>query len=144
MTRKVFVGIVSLLLIVLFVYAAWAKLADYSNFQFGLSESPFIARFSGILAWAVPGVEIVISLLLLFPFTRLIGLYASFLLMLAFTVYIAVMLLSGLEIPCSCGGILEDMSWEAHLVFNFVYVILSAAAIMVERRRRHASLQLAI
>lgn len=143
MTRKFFVGIISLLLIVLFVYAAWTKLADYSNFQFGLSESPFIASFSGLLAWAVPAVEIIIAFLLLLPATRLVGLYASFVLMLAFTVYIAVMLVSGLEIPCSCGGILEDMSWEMHLVFNSAFVFLSAAAIVAERQRRRAVLQIA-
>lgn len=136
MTRKLFVGIVALLHIILFVYAAWAKLADYTNFQFGLSESPYIASFAGFLAWAVPALEFLIAVLLFLPVTRLAGLYASFLLMLAFTIYIGVMLLSGLEIPCSCGGILEDMSWEVHLVFNSVFVVLSGIAIYLETKHR--------
>ena len=136
MTRKRFTGIVALLHIVLFVYAAWSKLADYANFQFGLSESPFIAPFASLLAWAVPAVEILISMMLLVPRLRLAGLYASFLLMLFFTIYIAVMLLSGLEIPCSCGGVLEEMSWEVHLLFNSVFVVLSGIAIYRETKHR--------
>ncbi len=136
MTRKIFVGIASLLHILLFVYAAWAKLADYANFQFGLSESPYIAPFAGILAWLVPATEICIAIMLLLPVTRLAGLYASFVLMFLFTVYIAAMLLSGSDIPCSCGGVLEEMSWGVHIVFNSFFVVLSSIAIILETKYR--------
>jgi uncharacterized membrane protein YphA (DoxX/SURF4 family) len=128
--------IICTLVIGLFVYAATSKLLDYYNFQFGLSESPFIAPFANILAWAVPASELLIAGLLVIPALRLAGLYASFLLMLSFTVYIAVMLLSGSDIPCSCGGILEDMSWGAHIVFNSAYVALTAWGIYLQRQKR--------
>lgn len=133
---NVAIGIICTLNIVLFVYAATAKLLDYYNFQFGLTESPFIASFAGILAWAVPASELIIAGLLVAPATRLAGLYASFVLMLLFTIYIAAMLLFGSEIPCSCGGILEEMSWGAHIVFNSAFVVLSAWGIYLQRKKR--------
>jgi hypothetical protein len=36
-------------------------------------------------------------------------------------------------IPCSCGGILQKMSWNQHLVFNFLFVSLAAAGILLYR-----------
>lgn len=121
MKTKLFVGITTLLLIILFVYTALAKLWDYTNFQFGLSESPVIAPFAGFIAWALPITELLVAVLLAIPVFRLAGLYASFVLLLLFTVYIAAMLGFAKEIPCSCGGVLEEMSWGMHIVFNGIF-----------------------
>jgi uncharacterized membrane protein YphA (DoxX/SURF4 family) len=136
MNKKFIMGIVSLLLILLMVYAAQAKLRDYYNFQFGLSESPIIAPFAGVLAWAVPATELIIAAMLVIPRLRLAGLYASFVLMTLFTLYIIVMLSFYDDIPCSCGGVLEEMSWGVHIVFNLAFVLCSAWAIMLEKKRR--------
>lgn len=137
MNRRIGIIIIVVLHIGLFGYAAISKLADYSNFEFGISESPFISPFAGFLAWAVPAVELGIIILLVLPVTRLIGLYASFGLMLLFTIYIAAMLLSSSEIPCSCGGVLEEMSWPMHIVFNSAFVVMSSIGILLERRNRN-------
>lgn len=118
------------------------ELLDYENFKFGISESPFIASFAGLLAWAVPASELIIAGMLVVPALRLAGLYASFVLMLSFTIYIAAMLLFGSDIPCSCGGVLEELSWPAHIVFNSVFVLLSALGIYWERKRRQQPPQL--
>lgn len=128
--------IIYTLIIALFVYASTAKLFDYYNFQFGLSESPFIAPFANMLTWAVPASELLIAGMLVIPALRLAGLCATFLLMSLFTVYISAMLLSGSDIPCSCGGILEDMSWSAHIIFNSVFVVLAACGIYLHRKKR--------
>ncbi|OQP58182.1 hypothetical protein A3860_07610 [Niastella vici] len=129
-------GIICTLNIILFIYAASAKLLDFYNFQFSLSESPFIAPFAGILAWAVPAIELIIAVMLVIPGLRLAGLYASFILMSLFTVYITAMLLFTSDIPCSCGGVLEEMSWGTHILFNCVFVALSAWGIYLLRKKR--------
>ena len=139
---NVAMGIICTLNITLFVYAATAKLLDYYNFQFGLTESPFIAPFASLLAWAVPASELIIAALLVIPALRLAGLYASLLLMSLFTIYIAAMLLFGSDIPCSCGGVLEEMSWGMHIVFNSVFVLLSAYGIYLTRRKRRTTTNL--
>jgi hypothetical protein len=140
MKRKFFIGIACALLITLFAYTALAKLADYSNFQFGLSESPFIAPMANVLAWGVPATELLIAVMLVIPASRLAGLYASCILMFLFTVYIAAMLAFGTDIPCSCGGVVEDMSWPAHIVFNSFFVLLSAVAIWLQRQQKRKPL----
>jgi hypothetical protein len=137
--------IICTLIITLFVYTAVAKLSDYSNFQFGLSESPFIASFAGPLSWLIPGSEFSIAVMLMAPAWRLAGLYASFVLLFLFTVYIAVMLLIGADMPCSCGGIIEDLSWGAHVGFNSAFVLLSALGIwLMKIKRRSISFQTVI
>jgi uncharacterized membrane protein YphA (DoxX/SURF4 family) len=128
--------IICTLIIALFVYTAMSKLLDHYNFHFGLTESPFIAPFANVLAWAIPASELIIALMLLIPALRLAGLYASGILMSLFTVYIAAMLLSGSDIPCSCGGVVEELSWGAHIVFNSVFVILSIAGVYLLKKKR--------
>jgi hypothetical protein len=134
--------IICTLIIALFVYTASSKLLDYYNFHFGLTESPFIAPFANILAWAIPGIELLIALMLVIPASQLAALYASGILMSLFTIYISVMLLSGSEIPCSCGGVVEELSWGAHIVFNSVFVILSALGVYLLKRKRRTSINL--
>lgn len=135
MIKKVFVRGASLLLMLLFLYAAVSKLGDYGEFRSNLADAPFIGRYAGVLAWFIPALEIYISLMLLFSATRLTGLYASFVLMLSFTVYIGSLLASGSDLPCECGGILNEMSWETHLAFNCFFVAVSGTAAIVEQRR---------
>ena len=60
------------------------------------------------------------------------GLYAAFSLMAMFTVYIYIVVHYSSFVPCSCGGILEKMSWDAHLVFNLVFVLLAALALLLQ------------
>lgn len=52
--------------------------------------------------------------------------------MVLFTAYIAMILTLADYVPCSCGGVLEDMSWEQHLWFNGFFVLLSIAGIMLD------------
>ena len=136
MKKNLITPVIAVLVIILFVYAALAKLTDYANFKFGLSESPLIAPFAGILAWAIPAGELAIAAMLVLPAWRLTGLVASFILMLLFTLYIGGMLLMGTDIPCSCGCVLEDMSWGMHIVFNSLFVVLCAIGIQLELKKR--------
>jgi len=134
MKRKTFIEIISSLLILLFVYAAVSKLLDYPTFRVQLGRSPFIAGFSGILAWALPAFELIIALMLMFRRFRLAGLYASLFMMSLFTAYIYMMLHFSYYIPCSCGGVLSKMNWNQHLAFNVFFVVLSIAGIVAEAR----------
>ena len=122
--------IISYLFIILFIYAATSKLLDYQNFAAQLGRSPMLARF-GNLYWFVPAIEILISIVLAIPRFRLAGLFASFSLMTMFSAYIIAILRYSEYIPCSCGGVLQHMSWTAHLWFNISFVVLSVIAILL-------------
>jgi hypothetical protein len=129
--KKYFVDLVSLLLIFLFVYAAASKLLDYQKFQVQLGQSPMLTHFAGWVAWLIPGIEILISILLAFAKYRIAGLYASFSLMVMFSSYIITITRYSEYVPCSCGGILQHMTWNQHLIFNLFFVLLSLSSILI-------------
>lgn len=129
-----------LLLTALFAYAAASKLLDYSNFKIQLAQSPLLSPFSDWIAIGVPLAEILLCALLAFPRTRLAGLYASFALMALFTAYIYGILHFSDFVPCSCGGLLERLGWQEHLVFNGVFTVLAAAGVLLFRPSEGASL----
>src|SRR5258706_14807585 len=99
--------IIASLFILLFIYTAISKLADQTTFRLALNMSPVIAAYAGLLAWALPAVEIIIASLLFIPAARIYGLYASFIIMIIFTVYIGIMVFFDPTLPCSCGGVLR-------------------------------------
>lgn len=133
--KNTIVEVICSLLIMLFIYASINKLADYKLFTVQLSKSPFITSFSNIVAWSVPAIEILIVLLLVIKRTRLIGLYASFFLMSLFTAYLIIMLNFSYYIPCSCGGVLEKLSWNQHILFNTFFLLISGTGVMLRSTR---------
>ncbi|HWJ91892.1 MAG TPA: MauE/DoxX family redox-associated membrane protein [Flavisolibacter sp.] len=128
---KMIVYAVASLLILLFVYAAVSKLLDYQKFRVQLGQSPLLTNFAFVLAWFVPALEIIIAVLLATDRYRLTALYASFSLMVVFSAYIFFITRFASHVPCSCGGVLEKMSWDQHLIFNIVFVVMAAVAILV-------------
>jgi hypothetical protein len=133
MRRNLFVEIISLLFVFLFVYAAVSKLIDFQKFEVQLGKSPLLTDYAGWVAWIIPVVEIGISLMLATSHWRLTGLYASFSLMVMFTGYIVVITRFSENVPCSCGGVLQNMTWNQHLVFNVGFVVLGLTGILLYR-----------
>ena len=126
--------IISILLIFLFAYTGSSKLLDSKGFAAVLSEVPLIGRGAGIVALLLPLAELLIALLLLFERTRLIGLYASLVLLSIFTVYLVYMVLAVPHLPCSCGGVISTMSWKQHVVFNVVLIVFTITGIRSVRK----------
>ena len=136
MKRQTFIEIISILFILLFVYAATSKLIDYQKFRVQLGQSPLLTSFAGLVAWLIPSIEILIAILLAIPRYRLTGLYASFSLMTMFTMYIFIITHYSEYIPCSCGGVLAKMSWNVHFVFNILLIILALIAILLDNPKQ--------
>jgi hypothetical protein len=134
MYRKIALEIISIALIVLFLYTATNKLFKLEPFESVLSKSPLIGNNAAVIALAIPSIEIIVSACLFFSRTRRIGFYASFILMSLFTVYIAYMLLFASKLPCSCGGVLSQLTWKQHLVFNIFFMIISLMGIYLSKR----------
>jgi len=117
--------------IILFVYAAVSKLADFENFQVQVAQSPLLSVFATFIAYATVIGELVIALMLCFKKSRLMGLYLFLGFMTAFTVYIFLILNYSPFVPCSCGGVLEDLGWWEHLWFNGIVCVMSIACIFL-------------
>jgi hypothetical protein len=129
MLKKTLPELPAVLLTILFTYASISKLLQYNTFKYQLAQSPFVTDYPDIIAWAIPAVELLATALLIFPVTRLKGFYLSYGLMLLFTFYIYAILHYSTFVPCSCGGILSQMNWEQHLVFNIVFSLIALMGI---------------
>lgn len=120
------------LLVFLFTYTGVSKIINHATFEVTLFQSPLAKDYRSIISWVVPGIELIIVLLLFPEKSRRLGLLLSLLLMLVFTCYIAYMVLFIPNLPCSCGGILKELSWNNHLLLNsfiIVSIIISLAGL---------------
>jgi uncharacterized membrane protein YphA (DoxX/SURF4 family) len=130
-TRAIILDIVCGLFILLFTYAAVSKLLDVEKFRVQIGQSPLLTSMAGFVAWFIPAVEILISIMLAIGRTRLLGLFASFGLMVMFTAYIVAITQFSEHVPCSCGGVLQKLGWTEHLIFNSGFVVLAAVAVIL-------------
>lgn len=109
---------------------------DRHRFTAVLESIPLIAWGAGTVAFLLPLAELSVALLLLYEKTRLAALYASFLMLSAFTAYLIYMVLFLPHLPCSCGGVISGLGWKPHIVFNLACLGLTAAGIRSERKER--------
>ena len=136
--RTTIIETVVILNIILFLYTGIAKIMDYSVFKEQLAVSPILSWAAQPVAFLLPWVVFGIVLMLVIPRWRLKGLYASFAMMTLFTAYIIVLFSISTEMPCSCGGIMEQLSWQQHLVFNGAFILLNLWAIVLLRKEKKA------
>jgi len=139
MKRTILIEVIIFLLILLFAYTAISKIMTFSSFKYVLSKSPALQLLAPVLAWAIPAIEIIVVVLLVIPRTRNLGLWGSFFLLLLFTVYITYMLLFTPDRPCNCGGVLKEMTWNQHLLFNIFFTTVSLWGIYLMRKEKTTS-----
>lgn len=138
------VEIAAALLVLLFLYTGIVKLKDYEGFVGQMRHNPLLNNYRSWLAWMVPAAELGISMLLIIPVTRRWGLLLGGMLMAAFTLYVAYMLLMQPNLPCTCGGIISKLSWRGHLLVNVLmtaisfagYYLMGDASIKINRSSR--------
>ena len=134
MRKKVITEIISSLLVLLFLYASLSKFFDFRHFIGQMNNQPFPNWMTPYLVWSIPSLEIAITVALIFEKTRTPGLYASLILMAAFTIYtVAILLRFFGRIPCSCGGVIEKLTWQQHLALNLFFVAIALAGILLRR-----------
>ena len=131
MKRQNVIEVIALLFFILFIYTATSKIIDYRRFvfQMRLAPLPILKQMAPIIGWALPLVELVIAIGLLIKKYREKALYMSVVLMVIFELYIGSMLLFNRQLPCTCGGIISQMSWHAHVIFNALLITLGVIAL---------------
>lgn len=129
------VDLICFLLILLFIYASVSKLLDYEKFLVQLQKSPLLTAFANWVVILIPAIEILLSVFLSTSKLCLIGLYGSFSLMVVFTAYIIAITHFAEYIPCSCGGVLQNMTWNQHLVFNIAFILLALLGILLHEKK---------
>lgn len=129
--------IISGVLLLLFLYTALSKLWDYETFRFVLKRSPLLYHFGGFIAIALPIAELLVALLLFIPRMRITGLYVSFTLISAFTLYLIYMISFSPDLPCQCGGALSLLTWKQHIFFNLFFIFLSLCGLFLYNKNKN-------
>ena len=135
MKQNVIIEIICFLLILLFVYTGLSKLFNYAEFKSQLSRSPGLEDWSAVIAIVLPIAELITAGMLAVTMTRRAGLILSFTLIVLFTGYIIYMLLFEKNLPCSCGGVIKEMTWKQHLVFNIFFLLMALAAMRLQKNK---------
>lgn len=116
----------------LFVYSGVDKFANRTAFEIQVGKSPILTGHEALVSWSVPITELVIAVLLFLPWTRLIGYYGFFTLMVGFTIYIG-MLMSGADHPpCGCNALLESLSLKDHVYVNLAFIGFAIYGVLKE------------
>lgn len=132
MIRQTALTIITALLTILFSYTAVSKIITLQVFNSQLAMQPFPAWSIWPLTLLIPVSELAATALLLIKSTRLCGLYASATLMAGFTAYMGLVVAGFFsKTPCSCGGVLQQMGFEAHLLFNLFFLTIALIGIYI-------------
>lgn len=108
-------------LIFLFAYAATDKILSPGLFANDLLKARYLdIQIVPWLIWGVPFFEIFVVLLLLFSRYTKIGLAGGLCLMSIFTWHLLILWRSNPNSPCSCGGLIDQMSAPVHLTMNLL------------------------
>ncbi len=134
-----YAAVFTFLLIVLWSYASVSKLFTLERSRAAL-EPIFGSGLASLVSQAVPVAELITVGLLVFRPARRAGWWCSFTLLAVFTGYIVLVLGDAFHhTPCTCGGVLEILSWKEHLVFNIAVIVLHFPVLL--RREGNAERQ---
>ena len=134
MSRNSIAETLTAIFVFLFLYTGLSKYIDFINFKSTLGESPLIGKAAGFVATVLPGIEILIAIMMILPRVRVYGLYLFLSLMCVFTCYLVYMISFTPNLPCTCGGVIGQLSWKQHVFFNIGFIALSVIAISLQRK----------
>lgn len=119
---------------VVFFYSGVDKLENFDQFVNNFSKSPFAPHvyLEGLSALLI-FFEIGFALMLLIRKTQYHALIGFGFLSLIFTTYIALMIFYSPFLPCSCGGIVDFLSWAEHLILTLVLTLSSFYAASISK-----------
>lgn len=140
-SKQRYTEIFAALIVVVFIYAAGSKLADFDYFKWQMHAQKFSAQVAEVVIYTLPSIEIAVSLMLIFQPSRNLGFLASTLLMLVFTLYMGLVHFGYYQdVPCACGGILQDMGFGVHFYFNLTFLIVAGIGSLLSNHLRKGGL----
>lgn len=130
-TTKTTIGqVIVSMLTLLWIYAAISKLGNLHETILQMQKQPLPMWSATVLAIGIPIVELGIAGLLNVRKTRRWALLGSTGLLCLFSLYLLYVLqLDKSHIPCSCGGVLQQLGWEQHLWFNLFWLAVCMVGI---------------
>lgn len=117
----------------LFMYTGCSKLLDHHNFARQLSAVFRWPPLYLLISYAVPLAELSVAIGLVFLYTRQAAMRCFTWMMLLFTLYVAVLLITFTNLPCSCGGIISSLTWTEHLVINCLLLAMGITGVRLQK-----------
>lgn len=131
--KSILLGMIRLAFLAMWGSVAVEKLWDVTGFHSTLRRQSIPGWSADILFWLLPLAELGAAMLLAWPrnWRRThLGMWLSAILMLAFTLFIGFGVLGWYEKrPCGCGSVISGLTWEEHLWFNGVALLLAIIGI---------------
>lgn len=120
------------LFVFLWMYTSLPKLRNITYFK-AVLKSQAIPKWSvSWLTWMLPILELGTVVLLVVPETRLIGMYISLVMMVAFTLYVGGIIFRVYDrYPCPCGGVFSRIGWKKHFKVNLLLSLIAAAGVLL-------------
>lgn len=113
-------------LIFVLIYTASAKLLNFPQYVNSMRSQPLPTLLRLPLTYLIPVLEVLLAYLIMVKVLRRIGLLATSILLLSFTVYVAYIKISGYDATtCPCGGLFSSLNWNQHLLVNSALTALS-------------------
>lgn len=133
---EITVDILVYLFILLFVYTATSKIYGFREFNSVLYSIPLFGSAHFILAVLIISLQLVIGFLLIIPSTKSLGLYATLILLVIFTVYLIYMVSFAATLPCSCAGISANLTWKNQIWLNIILIVLAGFGILTNQYKK--------
>lgn len=128
--QKVVAEIIYLFLISFFCYTALNKFLNINSFRINMIKtSIFDKDVVFYLSYFVIFIEFLVVLILLI--NKIKGLIMFSFLMLVFTLYISYLNFKGLYEVCGCGGILNGLDYNYHLIINITLIFSSIYCLLI-------------
>lgn len=121
----------AMVLILVWTYTGLDKLIRWDETWNAFHNQTFPPNLAEILSYAVPGVELLIALLLLFSVTRWSGFLSSILLLTIFNTYVGLIWVGAFpRVPCSCAGLIDRLGWSTHFWLNCFLILVGMAGLL--------------
>ena len=134
--QRIIAEAIYLFLIAFFCYTAVNKIINIGAFRENLMKtSLFSENIATYFSVFVIVLEVIVILILLFFKEK--GLIIFCFIMLIFTLYISYLRFQGLYEVCGCGGILNGLNYNSHLVINISLIIGSLYSFYVFNNLNH-------
>jgi putative oxidoreductase len=137
MKTTTIIAIITYAFFLLFVYTSLSKLIAFDYYLYDLKRSPLLGSYAPVIAFLIPFSELLVAALLLPGKSRMYGLTGSLILMTLFTLYVGYVLTFTTSRPCTCGGIIRQLSWPNHLIFNIGFLLLAILGIYLQSKHNN-------
>lgn len=135
MKRQIIIEVIAFIFFFLFIYTGLSKVYQYHIYVHDLLRSPMLAPIAYPASILIPVSEILIAALLIPDATRKYGFGGSLVLMAMFTIYVGYVLSTSSYRPCTCGGIIRQLSWKNHMIFNVIFLLLAIVGVLLEGKK---------